>query len=65
MKNDYIKMIKMNISFLFLIALMFSCSNEKTTEKTPTFLKIGGPMKNSDEEISGMDWYNNNLILLP
>ena len=65
MKNDYIKMIKMKISFLFLIALMFSCSPEQTLERTPTLLKIGGPMKNSDEEISGMDWYNDNLILLP
>ena len=65
MKNDYRKMIKMKISLLFLIALMFSCSTEQTVETTPTLLKIGGPMKNSDEEISGMDWYNDNLILLP
>ena len=65
MKNDYIKMIKMKISLLFSIALMFSCSTEQTVERTPTLLKIGGPIKNSDEEISGMDWYNDNLILLP
>ena len=65
MKNDYIKMIKMKISLLFLITLMFSCSTKQTVERTPTLLKIGGPMKNSDEEISGMDWYNDNLILLP
>ena len=65
MKNDYRKMIKMKISLLFLIALMFSCSTKQTVERTPTLLKIGGPMKNSDEEISGMDWYNDNLILLP
>ena len=65
MKNDHIKMIKMKISLLFLIALMLSCSTEQTVERTPTLLKIGGPMKNSDEEISGMDWYNDNLILLP
>ena len=65
MKNEYIKMIKMKISLLFLIALMFSCSTKQTVERTPTLLKIGGPMKNSDEEISGMDWYNDNLILLP
>ena len=44
---------------------MFSCSTEQTVEITPTLLKIGGLMKNSDEEISGMDWYNDNLILLP
>ena len=65
MRNDKIKMIKMKISLLFLIALMLSCSTEQTVERTPTLLKIGGPMKNSDEEISGMDWYNDNLILLP
>jgi len=65
MRNDKIKMIKMKISLLFLITLMLSCSTEQTVERTPTLLKIGGPMKNSDEEISGMDWYNDNLILLP
>jgi hypothetical protein len=65
MRNDKIKMIKMKISLLFLIALMLSCSTEQTVERTPTLLKIGGPMKNSDEEVSGMDWYNDNLILLP
>ena len=65
MRNDKIKMIKMKMSLLFSIVLIFSCSTEKTAEVTPTLLKIGGPMKNSDEEISGMDWYNDNLILLP
>ena len=48
----------MKISLLFLIALMLSCSTEQTVERTPTLLKIGGPLKNSDEEVSGMDWYN-------
>ena len=65
MRNDKIKMINMKISLLFLIPLMLSCSTEQTVERTPTLLKIGGPMKNSDEEVSGMDWYNDNLILLP
>ena len=65
MRNDKIKMNKMKISLLFLIALMLSCSTEQTVERTPSLLKIGGPMKNSDEEVSGMDWYNDNLILLP
>ena len=55
----------MKISLLFLIALMLSCSTEQTVERTPKLIKIGGPMKNSDEEVSGMDWYNDNLILLP
>ena len=65
MKNDYTKMIKIKISLLFSIFLMFSCSTKQTIERAPILLKIGGPMKNSDEEISGMDWYNDNLILLP
>ena len=65
MKNDKIKIIKMKTSLLFLVVLMLSCSTEQTVERAPTLLKIGGPMKNSDEEISGMDWYNDNLILLP
>ena len=65
MKNDKIKIIKMKTSLFFLFVLMLSCSTEQTVERTPTLLKIGGPMKNSDEEVSGMDWYNDNLILLP
>ena len=65
MQNDKIKMIKMKIYFVILIFLMFSCSTEQTIERTPKLLKIGGLIKNSDEEISGMDWYNDNLILLP
>ena len=65
MKNNKIKIIKMKTSLLFLVVLMLSCSTEQTVERTPTLLKIGGPMKNSDEEISGMDWYNDNLMLLP
>ena len=65
MRNDKIQIIKMKIYLLFLIALMLSCSTEQTVERTPTLLKIGGPIKNSDEEVSGMDWYNDNLILLP
>ena len=53
MQNDKIKMIKMKIYFVLLIFLMFSCSTEQTIERTPKLLKIGGLIKNSDEEISG------------
>ena len=56
---------KLNILILFSLLIAISCSFERTQEKTPIMLKISGPMKNSDEEISGMDWYNDNLILLP
>jgi hypothetical protein len=65
MQNDKTNMVKMKIFLLFLISLIFSCSTEQTIERTPKLLKIGGLIKNSDEEISGMDWYNDNLILLP
>ena len=58
-------MIKLNILILFSLLITISCSIKRTQEKTPIILKISGPMKNSDEEISGMDWYNNNLIMLP
>ena len=56
---------KLNILILFSLLIAISCSVERTQEKTPIMLKITGSMKNSDEEISGMDWYNDNLILLP
>ena len=56
---------KLNILLPFALLIATSCSLEQTKESTPIMLKIGGPMKNSNEEISGMDWYNNTLILLP
>ena len=56
---------KLNILILFSLLIAISCSFKRTQEKTPIMLKISGPMKNSDEEISGMDWYNDNLIILP
>ena len=56
---------KLNILLLLALLIATSCSLEQTIEKTPIMLKIGGAMKNSNEEISGMDWYNNTLILLP
>ena len=56
---------KLNILILFSLLITISCSFKQTQEKTPIMLKISGPMKNSDEEISGMDWYNDNLIILP
>ncbi|MFL3013635.1 MAG: hypothetical protein ACJZ19_03580 [Candidatus Neomarinimicrobiota bacterium] len=56
---------ELNILLPFALLIATSCSLEQTKESTPIMLKISGPMKNSDEEISGMDWYNNTLILLP
>ena len=50
---------------LFVLFLMISCSNKMSKEVEPFFIEIDGPMKNSNEEISGMDWYQDNLCLLP
>ncbi|MDC0882173.1 hypothetical protein OAQ12_04425 [Candidatus Marinimicrobia bacterium] len=55
----------MKIILPLALLLIFSCAGKKTLEVSPIMLKIDGPMKNSDEEISGMDWYYDNLILLP
>ena len=50
---------------LFSLSLIISCSNEMSKEVEPFFIEIDGPIKNSKEEISGMDWYRDNLCLLP
>ena len=50
---------------LFSLSLIISCSNEISKEVEPFFIEIDGPIKNSKEEISGMDWYRDNLCLLP
>ena len=50
---------------LFVLFLVISCSNKMSKEVEPFFIEIDGPMKNSNEEISGMDWYQDNLCLLP
>ena len=52
---------------LLPLALFFllSCENKRTIEVSPMMIKLDGSIKNSDEEISGMDWYYDNLILLP
>jgi len=55
----------MKIILPLALLLIFSCAGKKTLEVSPIMLNIDGPMKNSDEEISGMDWYYDNLILLP
>jgi len=62
-KNNIMGAIK--YIFVFVLFLITSCSNKMSKEATPFFFKINGMMKNSAEEISGMDWYKDNLCLLP
>ena len=45
--------------------IIASCSKSKSKEIKPFYIPIDGPMANKKEEISGMDWYKDNLILLP
>ena len=51
----------MKIIIPLALLAIFSCAGKKTLEVSPIMLKIDGPMKNSDEEISGMDWYYDNM----
>ena len=42
-----------------------SCSKKVSKEVSPYYIKINGPMADRNQEISGMDWYEDNLLLLP
>ncbi len=53
-------MVKQITSFL-LFFLCFSISNEKEIKTIP----LEGQITNPKKEISGLDWYKNNLFLLP
>jgi len=64
-KINNIKLKMLKPAALFVLFLMISCSNKMSKEVEPFFIEIDGPMKNSNEEISGMDWYQDNLCLLP
>ena len=64
-KINNIKLKTPNSVALFVLFLTISCSNKMSKEVEPFIIEIDGPMKNSKEEISGMDWYQDNLCLLP
>ena len=49
---------------VFMIIVM-SCSKKVSKEVSPYYIKINGPMADGKQEISGMDWYKDNLFLLP
>ena len=52
------------ISFCTLI-IITSCGKKHSKEIRPIYISIGGDITSSSQEISGMDWYKDNLFLLP
>ena len=50
-----IKFNSLKCAVLLVLYLVISCSNKMSKEVEPFFIEIDGPMKNSKEEISGMD----------
>ena len=55
----------LNHLFIGFMIFIVSCSKKVSKEVSPYYIKINGPMAERSQEISGMDWYNDNLILLP
>ena len=52
------------ISFCTLI-IITGCGKKHSKEIKPIYIPIGGDLASSSQEISGMDWYKDNLFLLP
>ena len=50
---------------IFFMIFVISCSKKISKEVSPYYIKINGPMADRKQEISGMDWYEDNLFLLP
>lgn len=48
-----------------VLYFLFSCTNRIPEEVDPINIPLSGPITDRNEEISGMDWYGDNLILLP
>ena len=55
----------LNYLLIGFIIFTISCSKKVSKEVSPYYIKINGPMADKNQEISGMDWYKNNLFLLP
>ena len=55
------------LNHLLIVFMIFaiSCSKKVSKEVRPYYIKINGPMADRKQEISGMDWYEDNLLLLP
>ena len=55
----------LNISLILVLIFAISCSKKVSKEVSPYYIRINGPMADRKQEISGMDWYRDNLFLLP
>jgi hypothetical protein len=56
-----LKLLKQNKLFLFFICLTYSFSQELEEKVIP----LSGIITDPNQEISGLDWYKDNLVLLP
>ena len=50
---------------IFFMIFIISCSSKISKEVSPYYIKINGPMADRKQEISGMDWYKDNILLQP
>ena len=46
---------------VLLVSITFILSKEVSTKT----IELSGPITDKNQEISGMDWYNDNLFFLP
>ena len=59
------KSIKIYLISLCTLIIITGCGKKHSKEIKPIYIPIGGDIANSNQEISGMDWYKDNLFLLP
>ena len=59
------KLYTLKYTTIFFLCLIISCSKKVSKEVAPFYIKISGLMADRKQEISGMDWYKDNLFLLP
>ena len=59
------KTIKIYLISFYTLLIITGCGKKHSKEIKPIYIPIGGDIANSSQEISGMDWYKDNLFLLP
>ena len=59
------KTIKIYLISFYTLLIIIGCGKKHSKEIKPIYIPIGGDIANSSQEISGMDWYKDNLFLLP
>ena len=57
--------IKIYLIIFCTLIIITGCGKKHSKEIKPIYIPIGGDIANSSQEISGMDWYKDNLFLLP